>query len=64
MANLKDLECPYINKKKAALHGTNYYCEFDGMEFDSMQSHCWTCEMYECLMKRAEKAIFGDVCNG
>lgn len=49
------LVCPYINKLKAEFYGTLYYCDFDGMEFDSMTAHCKHCEMYENLMKKAKR---------
>lgn len=52
MLELKDLVCPYINKEKAKLFDTLYFCDFDGMEFDSMKAHCSHCEMYENMIKR------------
>lgn len=47
------LTCPYIDQQKAELLGTNYFCDFDNMEFDSMHVHCNHCEMYEQLIKNA-----------
>lgn len=49
----EDLICPYINKRKAELWDTKYFCDFDGMEFDSMRAHCAHCEMYENLIRTA-----------
>ena len=58
MVNLKEtLECPYINKEKAKLLGTNYYCDFDSMEFDSTAAHCAFCEMYENMIRKAMREV-------
>ena len=54
------LKCPYINKEKAEKVGTQYYCDFDGMEFESMAAHCENCEMYRNLLRRAEMLLFGE----
>lgn len=62
MLKADELVCPCINKLKAEFYGTLYYCEFDGMEFDSMNTHCKHCEMYENLMKKA-KRMFREVCD-
>lgn len=65
MGDLKEaLTCPYIDKEKAALYGTVYFCDFDNMEFDSMPSHCKNCEMYANLLKRAERIFLGDEYDG
>lgn len=64
MTAIEELTCPYIDKQKAALYGTNYYCDFDNMEFDSMVAHCEQCEMYEYLMKRAGAIILGAEYDG
>ena len=53
----ESLECPYINKEKAKLFGTKYYCDFDNMEFESMTAHCVCCEMYENLIRKAMQNI-------
>ena len=60
MIDAKELECVYINKVKAAFCGTPYYCDFDGMEFESMPAHCSGCEMYAYLMKKAAEMIKED----
>ena len=57
MIDPNDLLCPYINKMKAEVCGTLYYCDFDHMEFDSMQAHCKYCEMYMNLEKKARELI-------
>lgn len=51
--SIQDLTCPYINKEKAAIFETQYYCDFDHMEFDSMRAHCIGCDMYRNMIKRA-----------
>ena len=58
------LTCPYINKEKAALFGTAYFCDFDNMEFESMPAHCGQCEMYWNIMKKAEALVLGDDFDG
>jgi len=60
MIDTKELECPYNNKVKAAYCGTPYYCDFDGMEFESMIAHCSNCEMFENLLKKAGQLIKED----
>lgn len=57
MSTIRELTCPYINKIKAAVLNTNYYCDFDHMEFEEMSSHCKHCEMYENLMKKAAQIL-------
>lgn len=52
MLRKSDLVCPYINKKKAAQCGTPYYCELDGIEFESMLSHCKYCEVWDEIIDR------------
>lgn len=51
--------CPYIDKEKATLFETEYFCNFDGMEFDSMTVHCQFCEVYKALLNRIRVAIMG-----
>ena len=56
---MNEYMCPYINKEKAEIFGTEYYCDFDGMEFDSMLAHCKHCELYTMLLNRIRKALIG-----
>ena len=32
---MNEYMCPYINKEKAKIFGTEYYCEYDKLEFNS-----------------------------
>lgn len=51
MLIIKTSECPYISKTKASITGTDYFCEYDGMGFDSMLAHCRHCEMFNNMLK-------------
>ena len=59
MSKLTEFQCPYINRKKAEIAGTMYYCDFDNMEFEEITAHCFNCEMYEYLLKKLERYLFG-----
>lgn len=50
-------KCPYINKEKAEAVGTEYFCDFDNMEFDSMQAHCKYCEIYHHILNLVRGAL-------
>lgn len=52
MIDTQSLVCPYIDKDIAQVSGTQYFCTFDKMEFESMEAHCKYCEMYRFLKKR------------
>jgi hypothetical protein len=59
MSKFTEFKCPYMNREKAVMAGTMYYCDFDNMEFEEMTAHCSHCEMYEYLLRKAEREIFG-----
>lgn len=64
MGGFTTLVCDYIDKEKAKEENTVYYCDYDKMGFDDMTAHCQHCEIYDALMKRAYKLIFGNGYDG
>ena len=56
---MNEYMCPYINKEKAKIFGTEYYCEYDKLEFNSIIAHCKYCEIYHMLLNRIRKVLIG-----
>ena len=56
-ASINDLICPHIDKERAEKFAALYYCDYDGMPFDSMRAHCRYCPEYDRIYAKAKEVL-------